>query len=885
MSSRSLIRALNNVFEYWESNSEQELRTSELFKTIATFHERHNTLQTITQSTNVHNELYRFYQNHIKPRSNLQREIIFVEILTELLPVLSKSEVLLWLKTYLGPAVDSGNLEHHFIDKCRKFIIKVINFKPSLDPLLNERWREIQEMVVKDIIDIYVGESYSVYEKINVVIDMHDLTDITLDRIRFINDNCVNLLVSFAVENVTSFGDIVDQYFIRPQFRLAIITMFMKVVTTRSFKLYNIINSKIFSSLFKSLLFDFDEKILVSGLQVLIMLIPIVNNKIRDHLNELFLVYVRFVLAELNIDKATLSKIVDEMYDGQWDSAYTNSSETLNGDYMVTILYGLFPYNFIKFSSDPIPYLATERLNYISPENLVDMAEEVNERYNININQLLQKITKDAISKLLIHPNLLDDTKNINTEIESCTDWLQEADCFGVEEIMIGCMKLNPNLDYEPNVDLQTLLIDHEKLYSFKESKRLLSLRSNSVDSSNSNGSKLDNDTTSLGEESNAQTLTASSINSNGSSQELDLKNMDIPGPFKLVSTNNKSLSKGHFLEVVNYYQRELLLYKNELEFTLYIKNIMKNKYLELRLEQKHHYDLLVQIAEEEKKNEVLTKDKQSWIEEYNKLNHELKEVKLNQVFDLETFQQKQSNNDKLVNDYNQAKEEQSHLQHQLDQMVAATIPNKNHEITELKNDLIHLKQQYEVLTNTMNDQKKRNANRNITQDEEDSGHNKITAFEEQILKLNTEIAILQESNRQLNHDNDEIHACLQNTITKYETQRHSNSDTIKSQITTIQFNHQKTIDELHTTILKYEALVEEKNTKIAQLTTSKPISIPDSSSNSITSRINSDGHFDNGHFEDRVMMSFNTERPSSPAKPPIIKGRGGYQKRSKKIM
>ena len=815
----------------------------------------------------------------------MQREIIFVEILTELLPVLSKSEVLLWLKTYLGPAVDSGNLEHHFIDKCRKFIIKVINFKPSLDPLLNERWREIQEMVVKDIIDIYVGESYSVYEKINVVIDMHDLTDITLDRIRFINDNCVNLLVSFAVENVTSFGDIVDQYFIRPQFRLAIITMFMKVVTTRSFKLYNIINSKIFSSLFKSLLFDFDEKILVSGLQVLIMLIPIVNNKIRDHLNELFLVYVRFVLAELNIDKATLSKIVDEMYDGQWDSAYTNSSETLNGDYMVTILYGLFPYNFIKFSSDPIPYLATERLNYISPENLVDMAEEVNERYNININQLLQKITKDAISKLLIHPNLLDDTKNINTEIESCTDWLQEADCFGVEEIMIGCMKLNPNLDYEPNVDLQTLLIDHEKLYSFKESKRLLSLRSNSVDSSNSNGSKLDNDTTSLGEESNAQTLTASSINSNGSSQELDLKNMDIPGPFKLVSTNNKSLSKGHFLEVVNYYQRELLLYKNELEFTLYIKNIMKNKYLELRLEQKHHYDLLVQIAEEEKKNEVLTKDKQSWIEEYNKLNHELKEVKLNQVFDLETFQQKQSNNDKLVNDYNQAKEEQSHLQHQLDQMVAATIPNKNHEITELKNDLIHLKQQYEVLTNTMNDQKKRNANRNITQDEEDSGHNKITAFEEQILKLNTEIAILQESNRQLNHDNDEIHACLQNTITKYETQRHSNSDTIKSQITTIQFNHQKTIDELHTTILKYEALVEEKNTKIAQLTTSKPISIPDSSSNSITSRINSDGHFDNGHFEDRVMMSFNTERPSSPAKPPIIKGRGGYQKRSKKIM
>ena len=124
-SSRSLIKALNNLTDDWKDHADEEKinsDSSELFKVISLFYEKHNDLQSIKQSININDELFRIYNVYIKPVSNLPREILFLEILTQLLPTLIDNEIILWIKTYLKPAVDSAGYDIQIVLKSRDFI-------------------------------------------------------------------------------------------------------------------------------------------------------------------------------------------------------------------------------------------------------------------------------------------------------------------------------------------------------------------------------------------------------------------------------------------------------------------------------------------------------------------------------------------------------------------------------------------------------------------------------------------------------------------------------------------------------------------------------------------------------------------------------------------
>ena len=137
-SSRSLIKALNEVFESWDDSAGAHWVASpeatECFTVISQFLERHNTFSIIRQSTSINDELFRIYNSYIEPLSNLQKEYMFLNILRQLLPVLRRDDVMLWVKTYLKPAIDSAGFDFNFVQKSREFIAKVaIDIMPTDD--------------------------------------------------------------------------------------------------------------------------------------------------------------------------------------------------------------------------------------------------------------------------------------------------------------------------------------------------------------------------------------------------------------------------------------------------------------------------------------------------------------------------------------------------------------------------------------------------------------------------------------------------------------------------------------------------------------------------------------------------------------------------------
>lgn len=229
-STKSLTRALDAVFLEWKEDSDP----TDLWMVIASFNERHNTLQIIRQSASINDELFRIYDTYVKPSYNLPKERLFLTILKGLLPVLNKSEIDLWLKTYLRPAIDSAGFEIGFVEKARDFIRGLTtDTLHSDDPDLQESREEIARNVIEQILLIYTGNEARILQLDMGVTEDEKHTQVYHERIRYIKVLCAKFLEAYGLKKTRDYLTIISRHFSNPEERLEVLPLISSLVSSQ----------------------------------------------------------------------------------------------------------------------------------------------------------------------------------------------------------------------------------------------------------------------------------------------------------------------------------------------------------------------------------------------------------------------------------------------------------------------------------------------------------------------------------------------------------------------------------------------------------------------------------------------------------------------------
>lgn len=493
-SSRSLIRILNTIFDNWTDNeasiSDKDRVAptpdiTELFKTIASFHDKHNTLQSIKSSNTLNDDLFKIYYKYILSDNNLQKELFFLELLKQILLVLNEDEVYSWLKKYLKPAIDSAGFDLQFVSKSREFINELITrVKTTNDELLLLRRNKVSEKVVDYILRIYIGgdeESYSIIDF--HVTEFDEDNQIIYERVRFIRKNCADILQSYGLKNPKGFFELINVYFRQASLRLKVLPLLSQVISHQASRVHDIVTTRLFPSLLNSLLYDLNEGIVLVSLSILVMIIPQLCDVIPKYLPDLMVIYSRLSawkeLDENLKDRALFTQKYLDEHSINWDlaghdSSYTkkfnsavslgdinpinfksyptNSRIELDVSYFITLIYGLFPVNLKIFYQGPLDFFKNQPPTIISTSFLHDVNDMILDEFTgLTYDSLVKEKTGEFLKRFMLHPNFLKPGHLAKDELMNPIAWLLDINTnedIVCEEVCLGCLNLNPDLLY-----------------------------------------------------------------------------------------------------------------------------------------------------------------------------------------------------------------------------------------------------------------------------------------------------------------------------------------------------------------------------------------------------------------------------------------------------
>lgn len=459
-SSRSLIKALSVLTDDWRENAGIDKINSDstdLFKIISSFCEKHNDLQSIRQTIDVNDELFRIYNNYIKSFSDMPREILFLEILTQLLPILIDDGIFLWLKTYLKPATDSAGFDVVVVSKSREFI-KLLSMKPkySDDPLLTERRTLIANTAINNVLELYVCQNAEIVEMIGLHIPNEESDNqVYYERVRYMKRNCEDLLHEYGLKKPREYFELINKHFKLSSKRLDMLTLLSRLVSSNMSQVHHIINTDLFYNLLRSLLYDFDESVILVSLSIIVMLIPHISNKLSKSFRDLLVIYIRLSNWE-SFDKQILTKIdyhsgIFDEHLKPWDFAgipetnLPNPKVELDTLHLLTLLYGLFPLNLCKFCKSPFEFL-NNLPSKIFKQEILTMKD--NENGTRKLEEEIIDITSYFLRSFTLHPNFLRHGElTLLQELKNPLLWLLEevnGSDITFEEISLGCLGLNP---------------------------------------------------------------------------------------------------------------------------------------------------------------------------------------------------------------------------------------------------------------------------------------------------------------------------------------------------------------------------------------------------------------------------------------------------------
>lgn len=1022
-SSKSLVRALEAVFA---NKGLPKSVDTDLTTTIEEYLAKHNNYTAIKQSSyNIHEELYRLYNGHIKSSHKLDLENKFLTVLTKVCDVFGENELHLWILTYLKSAIDSAGYDLAFVENSRTFIDKVlVSYSETKCEILTNLHARASSSLAQQLLDIYMREDTLIATmKLNVTDEQRE-SQAYHERIRFIRSNCTKLLLEYGLKHTDSYCHLLNKYIQHVKFRHEAIVLLGYLVGADVKSGARIVDSDLFKSLLKCLLYDLDPAIVHCALNDLFILIPKSADNLGNYLSDILLVYVRIltwnqITVPRNINTFASESSLDLR---SWKIALPYAMESgndvrFNFQYLCTFIYGLFYFNFGAFIRDPLDYLAKHVPSDFSSERLKQWSLEVPDKTSPILRAAT--ITKQILGGFLVHPKYCMENDEVK-ELKSSTSWL--PDTASLEEIAVACLSLNPGIfikENEATTPVQSsyaasigggtlsqssslagpmyfqangptkqimkssalqdrkvsivpthlvldnnetqgteevkfkefgftnrdllqvfdtsgitcpsspkqdqrdlvsdLLYDHERLFTTVKHDKLyhhnnFTGRTGSIDP-----------ITSVADHTNEKLKQETRL---GRPMSLSATNLEPPSVFEYGNTLSKSVAAAGAKDdastlhnpsndpsqtslnklngdgsIIDFYQRELLLFKNELEFSSYLKHLNKFHYLKMKEGRNQGedtlYDDLISRDEADEFTKVMNAIKQERSEKQCEFDCQF-DLLTTKIEQLESV--KRELNEKLLELQQSTKT--NHKEY--DELVKIVIPNKDYEIEQLK---LKLK-----LTELAGQELKENQSQQpiIPDLTEDTTIQK--SLEDQIYNIKVENQILTQQLAQLTQENKDLQLRYNSTMSQYETKLAKTKLSLSETLTSLTSPYDKKITELQAVIHKYQALLEER-TRNQMASTSSSLSLSTTSGSvpiPIIQRQNSSSSSGNYSFGQDSNHNMNTI-PSRSVAPiqhmvrngsknsaksskglgsisdgdalPLMKGRGGLQKKTRKFM
>ncbi|OBA21564.1 hypothetical protein METBIDRAFT_41672 [Metschnikowia bicuspidata var. bicuspidata NRRL YB-4993] len=1028
-SSRALQRALAGVFASWDCaldwKAEPSPQIKALYDTIYAYTERHNTLDTAAGSAN--DELRAAHEEHVKDSGDVSREVFFLELLTRLLPVLTEDQVLLWLRTYLRPAVDSAGFDLAFVAQARAFVRAVTSdVLATRDAALLQRRLAIALLVMATVARVYLGGSPAAHDVLGVhVLPAEAATQLHAERVRFIERNASAMLREWGLKNPQPFFSLLHGLYAAPALRAKVLGLAARAAASNVSQVLRMLDTPFFADVLRLLLLDRSESILGSCLSVLLMTVGKVCHRIAAFLPELLAVYTRLLLWKEHgalLSPADTDSGAWQIADGDNETCIMQTQVYADGHFntlhLATVVYGLFPSNLLAFCRAPHEYTRRHPATKLALECKTVFACL---EHDSNTRGALKAKAAPLLLRLMVHPNIINNV-SLQDELSHPVRWILDKnkdEDIGEQEVLIECFALNPDILFSvpddlvlPNRLLQKIqsanslasdtsdprfltpsppllpandgVFSSSKRGSFQLSVGSMGLSfdpklpshwlnmdrrvsivptrltlenglatqphspvqprteqgeiefkpfdfdgNNSVhqddtmlDDRSTEGKKNDHLSdlftvhkklyTSSATAASNQTIvntdtavsnTASSKRSASTVSDILTKQLQTEGKAEPHVENKDLQSAGN---AVDFYQRELLLMKNELEFSSYMKNLNKMNYVKIKLKfnkmirdqnlsackkrqgEAHHIGDLEKIVASMKNLQV------------NSDNFKTK--KAEEIKDLLTKVQALQNETIELRAVNEKSLSLLTREKLAFQRLQATLETKENMIRQLQHEI-------EVEVNAL-------LKPAVEKDTKDKPASSIFLTEQEKITANfdNQLHIVKAQNKSLSAEIDKVASDLEMQKKNGTVELNKKCREIEEAFRTREVQYERKIKELNLIQSKYKVALDEKNLRIAELSKAKPIQIPGVGSRTrpssalpldpkpMTTRPqiftgNTSGDYF-GHASRQIVEGSDSHSPHvrdirasetlrvhSASSIPIIRGRGGYQKRSKKFM
>ncbi|KAH8172776.1 hamartin protein [Sarocladium implicatum] len=376
---------------------------------IAGYLDRHQKYDD-SASDRLQEELFVIFDKHVKGNPNSYAA--WFGIIRRLLPVLQTQERLL-----------------QWFDACRGFVDKA----PHNKGMITETVAGLMDIVL--LAENYIDHSDSDGAPIAII---HRMFSLWMDRFYPAsleghpnaqhNEKLVReALIQFGKRRPKEFFYSLDDYLVKKQYRKAALRFFCDYVQSRPPHLHQILDSTLFSHLLSCLQLDTSTTATSAALIALIMLLPHMPSSIVPHLPTLFNIYARILF--WSRERATLTEAsaqTSEQTSGWEVCTYDPETEDTNishlGNYY-TILYGLYPINFMDYIRKPQRYL--RHANIASADDIEVQPTEIRHQ-----SEVFRRCH-------ILHPNFY--TLTIESEKTDFGRWIKSE----AAEVAAECMSLH----------------------------------------------------------------------------------------------------------------------------------------------------------------------------------------------------------------------------------------------------------------------------------------------------------------------------------------------------------------------------------------------------------------------------------------------------------
>ncbi|ORE02611.1 hypothetical protein BCV72DRAFT_338598 [Rhizopus microsporus var. microsporus] len=230
--------------------------------------------------------------------------------------------------------------------------------------------------------------------------------------------NLTTILLTVGASETKQFFLLLNGYFLSSKHRLQIVYLMSEFMRRRRTHLHEILDTPLFDSMLKSLMYDNSTTLIATSVTNLIMLLPRICTSLPPFLPQLFYIFARAIcwdqLRDLRKKQSIDSTYHSPTYiaDG-WDCVdYTFSklsappSNPQTGAFF-TSLYGLYPCNFLKFLYKPYAYFKEKQ--FIFPEEFDE--------------ETFKARTITQVTRHMLHPNLV--LMDTESELTDKTRWMK----------------------------------------------------------------------------------------------------------------------------------------------------------------------------------------------------------------------------------------------------------------------------------------------------------------------------------------------------------------------------------------------------------------------------------------------------------------------------